>query len=377
LLVGNSCDAIANDCITTAALYCYWFAFGTGKWADNVFSNEAAARIGLMHIFLSHSSARLLTLREFGLDDALRLDAKLERIMDRRWLLSAGIWVVAVPSQLGLARAQTAARSGLSDGYATGDGARLYFIRSGDGPLMLFLHGHPDSWALYEAQIREFSRDHLVVAPNLRGYPPSDAPNSVEAYAMPRLLGDLHCLLDHLGRERCILVANDWGGYVAWVFASAYPGRVERLIILNAPHPAIFLRELRTNPAQVEASQYERAFYAASPPYPPWYNYYRADPIKVPRSVAESAAMETPDLSLAFFAGVGRPPRATSLRLSVPTMVIWGMSDSTTLTGSLVGLEEYVQDLTIVRIDDAGHYPMRSHPGPVNHAIREFVRRLN
>jgi pimeloyl-ACP methyl ester carboxylesterase len=73
------------------------------------------------------------------------------------------------------------------------------------------------------------------------------------------------------------------------VFASGYPGRVERLIILNGPHPSIFLRELSTNPAQVEASQYERAFYAASPPYPPWYNYYRADPIKVPRSVAESA----------------------------------------------------------------------------------------
>ena len=66
-------------------------------------------------------------------------------------------------------------------------------------------------------------RDHLVVAPNLRGYPPSDAPDDVDAYAMPRLLGDLHGLLDHLGRERCILVGNDWGGYVAWVFASAYP----------------------------------------------------------------------------------------------------------------------------------------------------------
>lgn len=88
-----------------------------------------------------------------------------------------------------------------SNGYAIGDGARLYFVRSGEGPLMLFLHGHSDSWALYEPQIKEFNRDHLVVAPNLRGYPPSDAPDSVEAYAMPRLLGDLHGLLDHLGRE--------------------------------------------------------------------------------------------------------------------------------------------------------------------------------
>ena len=105
--------------------------------------------------------------------------------MNRRCLLSAGIWALAAPSQLGLASAQTAAASELNEGYATGDGARLYFVSSGEGPLMLFLHGHPDSWSLYEAQLKEFNRDHLVVAPNLRGYPPSDAPDSVEAYAMP------------------------------------------------------------------------------------------------------------------------------------------------------------------------------------------------
>src|SRR5262245_28613502 len=241
---------------------------------------------------------------------------------------------------------------------------------------MLFLHGHPDSWPLYEAQLKEFNRDHLVVAPNLRGYPPSDAPDSVEAYAMPRLLGDLHGLLDHLGRERCILVGNDWGGYVGWVFASAYPGRVDRLVVLNAPHPAIFLREVRGNPAQIEASQYERSFQTATPPYPRWYNYYRADPIKVPSSITESAAMGMPDLAAHFFASVVRPPSVTSLRLGVPTLAIWGLSDQAMLPGLLDGLEEYVHDLTVVRINDAGHYPMRSHPAAVNDAIRNFARRL-
>src|SRR5262245_54567217 len=112
--------------------------------------------------------------------------------MNRRQLLSVGICAIVGPSAWG----QTAAGSGLRDGYAAGDGARLYFVRSGEGRLMLFLHGHPDSWALYETHIREFSRDHLVVAPNLRGYPPSDAPQTVDAYAMPHLLGDLHGLLD-------------------------------------------------------------------------------------------------------------------------------------------------------------------------------------
>jgi pimeloyl-ACP methyl ester carboxylesterase len=299
------------------------------------------------------------------------------RIMDRRRLLLAGLCGLAARYQTGPALGQTAGGSGLSEDYANGDGARLYFVRAGDGPLTVFLHGHPDSWALYDAQLREFSRDHLVVAPNLRGYPPSDAPDGIEAYAMPRLLGDLHGLLDHVGRERCILIGNDWGGYVGWVFASAYPSRVERLIILNAPHPALFLREVRTNQAQIEASQYERTFNTAPPPYPRWYNYYRADPIKVPTSIGEAARMEMPDLAAQFFAGIGRPPETTSLRVRVPTLVIWGMNDRALLPGSLRGLEDYVKDLALVRIDEAGHTPMRSHPAEVNRAVRDFLGHAN
>jgi epoxide hydrolase 4 len=262
-----------------------------------------------------------------------------------------------------------------AEGYAPGDGVRLYFVQAGEGSLMLFLHGAPDSWALYQSQLREFSRDHLAVAANLRGFAPSDAPAAVEAYVMPRLLGDVDGLLDYFGRERCILVGNDWGGYVAWVFASAYPSRVERLIILNAPHPAVHLREVRTNAAQIEASQYEREFNTTVAPYPVWYNYYRADPIKVPASLKDSANMGVPDLAARFFAGVAKPPVTASLRVSVPTLVIWGMRDPSLLPHQLQGLEEYAPDLTVVPIEDAGHYPMRSHPGLSNEAIRGFLQR--
>jgi len=239
----------------------------------------------------------------------------------------------------------------------------------------VFLHGAPDDWSLYELQLREFGRDHLVAAPNLRGFPPSDAPEAVEAYAMPRLLGDIHALLNHLGRERCILAGNDWSGYCAWVFASAYPHRVERLVILNAPHPAVHLREVRHNPAQILASQYERAFHAAPAPYPAWYNYYRADPITVPASARDAARSEMPDLALRFFTGVADPPATTSLRVDVPTLVLWGMRDSAMLPSQLDGLEEYAPNAVITRIADGGHYPMRSHPALVNHAIRAFIKR--
>jgi pimeloyl-ACP methyl ester carboxylesterase len=298
--------------------------------------------------------------------------------MNRRQFLFSGmpLAVALAARAAGHASAQTdQALRGFEHGYAQGDGVRLFFARAGQGPLMLFLHGHPDSWALYEPQLRDFGRDHLAVAANLRGYSPSDAPDAVEAYATPRLLGDVHGLLDHFDRERCILVGNDWGGYVAWVFASAYPARIERLIILNAAHPAIFLREVRANPAQNRASQYERDFYTAAAPYPRWYNYFRADPIKVPASVADSASMPVPDLAAHFFAGVAKPPATTSLHVGVPTLVIWGMRDLVLLPGQLDGLEAYAADLTVRRIADAGHYPMRSHPELVNQAIRHFLHR--
>jgi pimeloyl-ACP methyl ester carboxylesterase len=213
----------------------------------------------------------------------------------------------------------------------------------------------------------------MVVAPNLRGFPPSDQPEAVEAYAMPRLLGDVHALLRHFGRDRCILAGNDWGGCIAWVFASAYPGHVERLIILNAPHPAIFLREVRNSAAQIQASQYERDKNAAIAPYPYWYNYTRADPIKVPSSISDAAHMEMPDLAAIFFADVAEPPATTSLRVDVPTLVLWGMQDPYCLPGQLDNLHDYAPNAIVVRIDDGGHRPMQSHPMLVNRAIRDFL----
>ena len=191
---------------------------------------------------------------------------------------------------------------------------------------------------------------------------------------MPRLLGDVHALLRYFGRERCILVGNDWGGYIAWVFASAYPGRVERLIILNAPHPALFLREVRNSASQIQASQYERDYYTAIAPYPSWYNYYCADPIKAPSSISDAANTEMPDLAAMFFADVAEPPAVTSLRVEVPTLVLWGMKDPHCLPSQLDNLHDYVPNAIVVRIEDAGHVPMQSHPMLVNRAIRDFLR---
>src|SRR3954462_9606384 len=96
----------------------------------------------------------------------------------RRRLLKLWMATMAI-----LPRAQ-ADGSGFREGYVAGDGAQLFYVSAADARLMLFLHGPPDGWSLYESQLREFSRVHRVVAPNPRGFPPSDQPEAVESYAM-------------------------------------------------------------------------------------------------------------------------------------------------------------------------------------------------
>lgn len=263
-----------------------------------------------------------------------------------------------------------AADIALEEGRAAGDGIDLFYVQAGQGKLIVFLHGVPDGWWLYEPYLREFGEDYLAVAPNLRGYLPSGRPEATDDYKMRHFLEDIHRLLDHFDRESCILVANDWGAYFSWVFASAYPDRVERLVIMNGGHPSLVLRDYQSNPEQIEASQYERFAHLEPMPYPA---YIEADPLRVPASIEEAASMPVPDLSEEFFLGIKRQPASTSLEVHVPTLVIWGMQDPAQLPGLLDGLEDYVSDLTIMRIEDSGHYPMRTHPDEVMATIRKFI----
>jgi len=258
----------------------------------------------------------------------------------------------------------------LDEGKAEGDRIELFYVRAGEGKLIVFLHGDPDNWFLFEPHLREFGQDHLAVAPNLRGYTPSDQPKATDDYKMRHYLEDIHRLLDHFGHESCVLVAHDWGAQFAWVFASAYPDRVERLVIINSGHPALVLRDFQSNPDQIKASQYERYADQRPMPYPA---IIKADPLKVPASIEEAASMSVPNLAEEYFQDVARPPASTSLKITVPTLVIWGMQDIEQLPGLLDGLEDYVSDLKIMRLEHAGHYPMKSHPVEVIAAIRAFI----
>ena len=295
------------------------------------------------------------------------------------------------------------------DTYVNVNGVRLHCVTEGRGSLILFLHGFPEFWYEWKNQLAEFGKDHLAVAPDLRGYNLSDKPAGVENYSVDVLVEDIRQLADNFRHgKKFILVAHDWGGAVAWAFAIAHPDYLQKLVIINAPHPAVFGRLLTLDPAQQKASQYMLLFrssqaesvlsannYAAlteavlgegletgvfteedkAAYIKAWsqpgaltggLNYYRASrvgPPAPPQVAAEIGA------STANFGS-----NQSQMTVRVPTLVIWGEKDTALTTGNLDGLDEYVSQLTIKRVPDASHWVVHEKPAEVNGYIREFIQ---
>lgn len=287
--------------------------------------------------------------------------------------------------------------------HADVNGVRLHYVSIGQGKLILFVHGFPEFWGAWEHQLAEFGRDFQAVALDMRGYNLSSKPEDVDDYHAGNLVDDLKALAKHLGHNKMTLVAHDWGGAVAWSTAMRYPDRVEKLVIINAPHPAIFARELLHNREQQAASQYMLFFrspeaeqelsknnyvglldmvtqfgskwaidegtrqkYVAAWSQPGaltgGLNYYRASPLYPPASPEDTEKINS-ILNLPH----------EMLAVKAPTLVIWGELDQALLTGNLDGLETYVDNLTVHRIPDGSHWVIHEQPERVNGLIREFL----
>ena len=134
--------------------------------------------------------------------------------------------------------------------YADVNGIRLHYVSAGAGKLVMFVHGFPEFWGEWEDQLADLGHDFQAVAPDMRGYNLSSKPPEVAKYHIKDLIEDLRALAEHLGHEKFTMVAHDWGGAVAWSFAMRCQDWLEKLIIINSPHPAVFARELLHNPAQ-------------------------------------------------------------------------------------------------------------------------------
>jgi epoxide hydrolase 4 len=290
--------------------------------------------------------------------------------------------------------------------YADVNGVRLHYAQAGKGRLILFLHGFPEFWYEWRKQIAEFSRDHRVVAPDMRGYNLSSKPTEVDQYQVRLLVEDVRALGEQLAGKgkKFTLVAHDWGGAIAWAYAIAHPATLDRLVIINAPHPGIFQRELRENPAQQKASQYMLMFRSpqaeqtlSANNHAMLVNIVLGPGLKDGRITEADKKMYldawsqpgalTGGLNYYRAARVGPPspdgqpgtgnfaPDPSALMVKIPTLVIWGEKDTALLTGNLEGLDKFVPELTVKRIPDATHWVINEQPDVVNRHIREFIGR--
>jgi pimeloyl-ACP methyl ester carboxylesterase len=150
--------------------------------------------------------------------------------------------------------------SRVKQGYVDSSGVKIHYATIGTGPLIVMIHGFPDYWYTWRRQMEGLSDKYQCVAIDQRGYNLSDKPQGVENYSMPHLVGDVIAVIKYFGKDKAIIVGHDWGGAVAWQLALNAPEFVDRLIILNLPHPRGFMRELAHNPKQQAASEYARNF---------------------------------------------------------------------------------------------------------------------
>ena len=265
-------------------------------------------------------------------------------------------------------------------------------------PVLIFLHGFPEAAFVWDAMLEHFGDRYRCIAPNLRGFEKSSAPQSPEAYRVKHLVSDLDALIAQVvqpeGAPLEALVAHDWGGAVAWTFAVQRPQMLKRLFIINSPHPATFLRGLQHNPEQQRASAYMnflrrpdaekllaendfarmwpmltnmgaadasregggwlteavRAQYRAvwSAGLTGGCNYYRASPLHPP-TPEDSSVMDI----------VFEPDFVT---VKVPTHVVWAEDDIALPASLLDGLEAFVPNLRLVRVPGATHWIVHERP---------------
>lgn len=279
--------------------------------------------------------------------------------------------------------------------FDAADGVRLHAATAGDsGPVMLFLHGFPEFWMAWHRQLPEFGRDHRAVALDLRGYNLSDKPRGVAAYALPKIVDDIRHVLRALSPGRpAILVGHDWGGIAAWVLGRESPELLERLIIINAPHPLLFFRELKRTAAQKLASSYagffqlpgiaERAVQAfdfAALRKMVFGTSVKAENFSAELRAAYRTAWRQPGAitgGLNYYRNVKALKRLLERdrpwRINVPTLVLWGDQDPALLRGNLVGLDELVAQLTVRRHASATHWIVHEEPEWLHANIRAFL----
>ncbi|XP_030645590.1 epoxide hydrolase 3 [Chanos chanos] len=280
--------------------------------------------------------------------------------------------------------------------WGRSSGLRFHYVIKGDSknPLMLFLHGFPENWYSWRYQLREFSKQYHTVALDLRGCGLSDAPSRLEDYSLEKLLYDIRDAIDELGHTSCVLVGHDWGGMLAWHFTLDRPDMVQRLVIMNAPHPASWLDAVLRRPSQVLRSGHACFFQL---PVLPEIALSLED-FKFVRSllcggrvgIRNKARKLTESELEGYLYRLSQPGGLTGplnyyrsflnntlykhQDVGVTSMVIWGEADAMVVEGMSGGTRPYVRGPVVIHtIPDCSHWVQQDQPETVNKLMWDFL----
>ena len=279
--------------------------------------------------------------------------------------------------------------------FVQANGIRFHVVTAGTkGPLVILLHGFPQFWYAWRRQIPALAKKFRVVVPDLRGYGETDKPRGVSAYTLPTLSKDVAELIRAMGETKAHVVGHDWGGAIAWDLATRYPQVVDRLVVLNAPHPKPFLRHLLTNPRQIARSWYMFFFQL------PWLperklladgaramrsvfrthdgKTFEADELREFRAAAQKPGAMTASLNY-YRAAFRRPFAAGAIgaaqrKITSPTLLIWGEDDialGKELTYGMEGL--FAGPFRVEYIRQCSHWVMEERPEQVNKLLVSFL----
>jgi pimeloyl-ACP methyl ester carboxylesterase len=288
------------------------------------------------------------------------------------------------------ARAETASYSGpWTHGYKVANGVKLHYAEMGNpgAPLVLLLHGFPECWYEWRYVMPRLAERFHVVAPDMRGFNWSERPRGVSNYGVDKVAADIAALVEALGYEKSHLVGHDWGGAVAWYFGMAHPDRLDKLVILNAPHPGPYQRELMRG-KQLLRSYYIFFFQLPLLPEAAIRLLLRSSlrgTAFVPGAFSDEAldmyqhAISQPGAATAMlnyyraFARDSLSLRRMDTSVRRPTLVIWGMKDFALIPELLDGLERWVPDLRVERVEESGHWVPEERPHLVTESLLEFL----
>ena len=291
----------------------------------------------------------------------------------------------------------------ITHGYAHVNGIRLHYAESGSGgDLVLLLHGFPEFWYSWKKQLIALSEHFHVVAPDMRGYNLSDRPQQVEEYKIDKLVLDVIGLIDHFGAKQAAIVGHDWGGGVAWAVAQKYPERVSRLAVMQVPPAAVW----RDNMSLKQLMRSWYMFFFQIPRLPEWLisqKNFQAIERSFTDHVSRKGTFSSEDIAQfkeavkqpgALRAGInyyranvidrllarkgvsdGSSSSASSGRVKVPTLFIFGEQDFAILPATVRGIEKHIDAYyREVRIPDSGHWVQNEAADEVNTALLEFLK---